>query len=387
MRLKKQQKMKLAYNFSTMLVLLMSLFVNTAYASDTITTITKQEYTKSIKKDFGIFANGTVSLFNKYGKMDIKTWDKNRVKVDIRITVNSSSESDAQEVFDRITFDFSNGGDFVKAETQIASKNSSWWSGWGDDNETDFNIDYEVYMPPTATLDLSNKYGDVYVAELARNANINVKYGNFRLDGVGENLNVTLGYGNGTVVKAARTEAKISYSKFRMQEGGDVNFDTKYSKIGIDKASDIRVNSSYDTYDIGRVRDYHSTGKYDNVSIGTAENITAVSKYTDFAVGSVKNSADFDLTYGGARIEKIANGFSEMRLSGRYADYKVRVEPGTSYQLDASANYAGIRYPSPLQVTYEKDQGTSHHVEGYVNTKGARSVIKANLSYGGLKVD
>ncbi len=363
----------------------MSLFVSST-ASATI-TINKQEYTKSVKKDFGISPDGTVSLYNKYGKMDIKTWDKNRVKIDIRITVNASSESDAQEVFERITFDFSNGGDFVKAETQIASKNSSWWSGWGEDSKTDFNIDYEVYMPTTATLDLSNKYGDVYVAELAANANINVKYGNFRLDGVGENLDVTLGYGNGTVVKAARIEATISYSKFRLQEGEDMNLSTKYSKIGIDRAGDIRVNSAYDTYDIGRVRDYHCTGKYDNVSIGTADNITAISKYTDFSVGSVKKSADFDLTYGGARIEKIANGFSEMRLSGRYADYKLRVEPGTSYQLDASANYAGIRYPSPLQVTYEKDQGTSHQVEGYVKTKGARSVIKANLSYGGLKVD
>ena len=39
-----------------------------------------------------------------------------------------------------------------------------------------------------------------------------------------------------------------------------------------------------------------------------------------------------------------------------------------------------------MQVTYEKDQGTSHTVEGYINTKGARSIIKANLSYGGLKV-
>lgn len=377
--------MKSVYNFSMVLVLLMSLFVTTAQAS-VITRIIKQEYTKSVKKDFGISANGTVTLSNRYGKMDIKTWDKNRVKIDVRITVSASSEQEAQEVFERISVDFSNGGDFVNAETQIASKNSSWWGGWNDNNKTDFNIDYDVYMPPTATLDLSNKYGDVYVAELARNADITVKYGNFRLEGIGENLKINLGYGNGTVVKSARTEANISYSKFRLQDGGDMDLSTKYSKIGIDKAGDIRVNSAYDTYDIGRVRDYHSTGKYDNVSIGTADNITAVSKYTDYSVGMVKNSADFDLTYGGARLEKVARGFTEMRLSGRYADYKLHVEDGASYHLNANANYAGIRYPSPMQVTYEKDQGTSHTVEGYINTKGARSIIKANLSYGGLKV-
>lgn len=377
--------MRLAYNFFIVLFFTMSTLVATAETS-VLPTIAKQEYTKSIKKDFGISADGTVNLSNRHGKMDVKTWDKNRVKIDIRITVNAVSESQAQEVFDRISVDFSNSSDFVEAETQIASKNSSWWGGWSNSDKTDFNIDYEVYMPPTATLALSNKYGDVYVADLAKNADITVKYGNFRLEGVGQNLKVNLGYGNGTVVKAARTDATISYSKFRLQDGGDMDLSTKYSKIGIDKAGDMRVNSAYDTYDIGRVRDYHSTGKYDNVSIGTAENITAVSKYTDYSVNLLKNSADFDLTYGGARMEKIVRGFTEMRLSGRYADYKLHVEDGASYHLDANANYAGIRYPSPMQVTYEKDGGTSHTVEGYVNTKGARSVIKANLSYGGLKV-
>ena len=43
------------------------------------------EYNKTVKKEFAISSNGTVYLANKYGKVDVKTWDRNRVKLDIRI--------------------------------------------------------------------------------------------------------------------------------------------------------------------------------------------------------------------------------------------------------------------------------------------------------------
>ena len=60
------------------------------------------EYNKTVKKEFAISSNGTVYLANKYGKVDVKTWDRNRVKLDIRISVRTNSESNAQKVFNRI---------------------------------------------------------------------------------------------------------------------------------------------------------------------------------------------------------------------------------------------------------------------------------------------
>ncbi len=378
--------MKSVYKY-TVLLLLLSIF-STAASANPGGKIVKQEFSKSVKKNFGIAPDGTAAFINKYGKMDIKTWEQNRVKIDIRITVNAVSERAAQDVFDRINVIFSDTENYVSAETQINSNTSNWWNSWtGSNDKSDFRIDWEVFMPASVTLDLRNKYGDVYVAALAGNANVEVKYGNFRLDGIGEKLKVNLGYGNGTVVAATDTEAEISYSNFNMQNVGDVVFESKYSKIAVDDAKDLRINSGYTTYNVGTVRDLHLQGKYDSYAIGAADNVIAVAKYSDINVGSLKNSADFDLTYGGARVGKVQRGFSEMRLLGRYADYKLTVEEGASYTLDADAEYAGIRYPRVMRVDYEKDGGKSHQVEGYVNTKGARSVIKARLDYGGLKVD
>ena len=98
--------MKLAYKIS-LVFLLAGLLVTGLQAKNHY-----QEFTKTIKKEFDITRDGTTNIKNKYGKVDIKTWDKNRVKIDVRIVVNARSEKSAQEVFDRIDIGFSNGYPF-----------------------------------------------------------------------------------------------------------------------------------------------------------------------------------------------------------------------------------------------------------------------------------
>lgn len=371
--------MKSAYKFSLFLAL--TLLFQTASFGD---AVSKKEFTKTIKKEFGITANGTTSIYNKYGKIDLKTWDKDRVKVEVTILVNARSESEAQEVFDRISINFSNANDYVKAQTEIESQKSGWWS-WND-SKSDYNINYDVYLPTTNNIDIINKYGNVNAESIDGSANVAVKYGNFRLEGIGDNATIDLGYGNGTIVSARDVTSEISYGRILFKEAKELNLTSKYSKVTIDKANDIRSETKYDTYDIGEVRDFRNNGKYDSFDIAYADNLIVNSKYSEIFTSKIGNSIDLDLEYGGATVERIAKGFSDVRIVGSYADFKINVEDGASYRMEATANYAGIRYPEDMNVTYEKEKGTYHEVEGHKGVKGARSVIKARLDYGGLKV-
>lgn len=345
----------------------------------------KQEFTKTIKKEFPLNATGTLNLINKYGRVDVKTWDKNRTKIDITIVVKAANESEAQDVFDRVRVDFSNDDAFVKAETVIESNKSSWWT-WGSSGQTEFQINYQVFMPATASLDLSNKYGDATVAPVTGKAKVDVKYGNFRLEGVGGNLAVVLDYGNGTVVKANNAEVSTSYSKLNLNDVQDVNLTSKYSKFTVDKGKSIKADSRYDQFYLINIDKLNCQARYGNVEVGNAESVVAVSSYTDYKITRLRDNGDFDLQYGGLRIENVSKGFSKINLVGKYSDFKIGVEDGASYTLDAATSYAGIAYPEGLNVTYEKDKGTSHEVKGHAGQQNARSAIRASLSYGGLKV-
>ncbi|MBI5915946.1 MAG: hypothetical protein HY842_11250 [Bacteroidetes bacterium] len=345
----------------------------------------KQEFTKTIKKEFPLHATGTVNLVNKYGKIDVKTWDRDRAKIDVTIVVKAGSESEAQNVFDRIQIDFTNDDAFVKAETVIESNKSSWWS-WGSNDHTEFQINYQVFMPANASLDLSNKYGDATVAPLTGKAKVDVKYGNFRLEGVGGDLTVELGYGNGTVVKARDASVNVSYSKLNFADVRDIALTSKYSKLTVDNGANLKAESRYDEFNLTKVERLNCQSRYGNMDIGSAESVVAVAQYTDYKIDQLKDNGDFDLQYGGLRIEHVSKGFSKINLVGKYSDFKLAVEDGASYTLDAATNYAGIAYPSGLNVTYEKDKGTSHEVKGHAGTQNARSAIRASLNYGGLKV-
>lgn len=349
----------------------------------------KKEFTKNIKKEFDISTNGTISLLNKYGKVDVKTWDQNRVKIDIQITVNAGNEESANATFDRINIEFSDSRDFVSAETSIESqKKSSWGFSWwgGSSNSSDFTIDYEVYMPTTCDLELSNKYGHSTIEKISGKAKITAKYGDVRMDGVDNNLNLNIGYGNASIESAHDAEVIIKYGKLRVEKAHDVNLESKYSKIYISSAGDLESISKYDTYRLGDVEDLNNQGKYDDFEVDSAESINAVARYSDFDIQSLSKRGKFNLEYGGLNIESLSNEFSKLEVDSKYTGVEININDGASYELDVVTNYAGIHYPSNANVQYEAEQGNTHEVRGTIGTKSGNGLVHIRSSYGSVKV-
>lgn len=369
---------KLVYNFTTGLLLL-ALLVPAAQV------LAAAEYTKTIKKEFDITNDGTTSISNKYGKVDIKTWDRNRVKIDVTIIVKAASESSAQEVFDRISIDFSNGNNYVKAATEIEPQKKSIWS-WGSSSKSDYRINYEVFLPAGNSLELDHKYGDAYVAALRGKGNLDIKYGNLKAEGFGRDADINLGYSNGVVETVGALKADVSYGKLICNEAQDVSLMTKYSKIILENAGEVRCESKYDSYELGNIRSFNNIGKYDNIRIGKVDEVVIGARYTELSLNELTRRLDLEMQYGGASIDRLARGFNSVNIDGSYTSFKIGVERGADFTMDAETNYAGIGYPSEMKVTYEYEKGSDHSVRGYIGSENAGASIKARLNYGGLKV-
>lgn len=346
-----------------------------------------QEFTRTITKDFPISNTGVVSLSNKYGKVDVKTWDKARCKIEVTVVVNARSKSAAETIFDRIRIDFENRNDFVSATTQIDPQNNSWFNwNWTTRGEGEFQINYLVHLPVSASLTLRNKYGDSEVGQISGKAEMDIRYGNLLLQGVDNDLSLKLGYGNGTVIKAHNVSADVEYGKLNLNNAGDINLTSKYSKINVDQANQVTLDSRYDNFNFGQLSRVSTTCKYGDFTIREVNGITAETKYTDFKINRLTGQGKLNLHYGGLSIDKLARGFGELDITGKYADVKIYMEDGSTYVLDVSTKYAGIAYPAGLNITYEKEQGSYHEVKGHVGASGVRSVIKATLEYGGFKI-
>ncbi|MCI5080827.1 MAG: hypothetical protein MRY78_04000 [Saprospiraceae bacterium] len=345
------------------------------------------EYNKTIKKDFAISVNGIVELSNKYGKVEVKTWDRNRVKLDIRITVRSNSEKSAQQVFDRIEINFTNTADLVKAITEIEPKKStSFWGSWVSNDKSDYSIDYDVYLPPSINLEVSNKYGDLFIDEMSSPVSISIAHGNFKMDGSKDDVRLEVAHSNGTILRGKNVFFSAKHSNITLMQAGEVELSTKHSNVSIEQAKVVRCATKYDNYKISKTGELRNTGKYDNIEVGTVNDISVSAKYSQIKAMEVNNSVDFNLEHGGGNIRLLTRNFTEVQLDGRYSDFKIGIASGTDFRLDALGTYAGISYPRGLTPTYEVEKDNKHEVKGYRGNPNSKRKITAGLSYGGLKL-
>lgn len=342
-----------------------------------------KDFTRTITKEFPISPDGVVEINNRYGNIDIQTWDRAMVKFEVTITVDTRNEDKANETFERITIDFDDSQSRVEATTEIASISN--WKRWFGGSSDKFEIDYAVSLPPTVSLDIENKYGDLYITHMESDGEITVKYGNLRLDGFGGDVSMELAYGKGSLTSARDLDLNISYATLRCTELGDLTVDSKYSHLEVQSAVDIRSNSSYDNYEVEQLQTFDNVGKYDDIVIGEVASIDIKTKYTNIDVDVLTEEAEFDLKYGGAKIRNVRSGFSQIEVRSSYTGVSIDVDDNASFTVEAYCEYCPVR-DSGLEVYFEKRKSSETELKGFRGSRDASSRIVTEMKYGSLTI-
>jgi len=339
----------------------------------------KQEFSKKINREFGISATGTSAIYNKYGKVNINTWANNSVKIAITIIVNASDQRTADRTFERIKVNFLNTADYVKAETVIEAETKITWL---TNSCQDFKINYDVWIPAGNQLDLKNKYGNSYVANLNGKLKAEIKYGDLRTETINNDADLSIGYGKATIAQVRNLTGFISYGGLNIADATSVQVDTKYSDFQIDRADAVRVISKYDNFNLGNIQDLRVQTKYASLRVQQTKAVFVTAQYTDVKLNNISGSVDADLTYGSLKIGALGRNFSDARVVGKYTDVQMNVESGTAFRFDAEGNHTGLRTPSGATIS-RSDKSSSHSsVEGFVGDANAPRFIRARLNYG-----
>ncbi|MCB0547765.1 MAG: hypothetical protein KDD19_09255 [Phaeodactylibacter sp.] len=345
---------------------------------------TCEEYSKVIKKEFALSKDGTLALNNKYGGVKVIGWDEPRARLEIRIVVRASEESSAQRVFDRIKIAFNESRDYVSAETEVAQQKREWWF-WGEE-EADYSISYKAYVPQHCKLIVENRHGDVNIDDMTGPVALKVRYGNFRASQFEMDADVLLEHGMGVIESANRLKASLQQARLRVEDARLVEIDSRYSRIWIENAEEVLSRSRYDTYDLETVGRFLNTGEFDNIEIQKAEEVDVTSTLTELYIERVNKSLQLNVDSSGVKVEAIGRYFNRVDITGNFTDFRLGIEPGTSFQMDAIADFAGIRYPRTMNITYERDAGTNHEVRGHVGPSKVARTIRARVNYGALRV-
>lgn len=344
------------------------------------------EASKTIVKEFSIDGDAHIKVANKYGQIEVRHWAQNNVKFEVEIKVDAKKNASAQERLESIDVEFYSEGDHVEAVTKFGSddKKDSWWSNWWKGNKNvKIRVNYIIHVPHSVMLDISNKYGNVYVPTMNNDLNINLKYGDAEIEDVQGMLHFHLGYGNAQVGSVSELDLDLKYGGFEIISTGDAHIHSNYSKITLSQGQNLDWESKYDDINIGTATSLSNEGKYDNFQIESIGETNVDTKYSHIKISEIHDSFDFDTGYGSITLLRVADDFKEGKINCKYTKIHIEESADIEYFLELQ------RLDPNLSESFVKEKSIKDNkdrtIEGYTGSKnGGKIYIEAK--YGELKI-
>jgi len=327
------------------------------------------EKTKTIKKDYDVNADALLTIKNKYGNVDVISWNQNRVEIEVTITVSGNDESKVIERLSKITVDFESSRSAVSARTDIENNSKGWYNS---NNKMNYQIDYKVKVPVTNNVNLNNDYGTISLNEIKGKADISCDYGKILIGNLYHTDNrISIDY--------------TSDSEIELMNGGSINAD--YSKFRVEKAKKIELNADYTDSEFVTIEDLNFQCDYGKLIVDVANNIEGQGDYLTLRLGKIFKSLSIDADYGGIKVDRLMKGFESIQINSDYAGIKIGLDDDIAFNFMAKLSYGGFDFDGD-NVTYLKKnvKSQSKYYEGFVKKENSGAKINITSEYGSVKL-
>lgn len=331
----------------------------------------KQEKSRTIKKEYSVSSDATVKLNNKYGNINITTWNKNRVEITVKITVKGNNLRTVEKRLRNIDVEFNANSDLVSAKTRIPRSSSSW-SFWGKSKRLSYQINYTVKMPASNNVDLNNDYGTIQLNELDGSAKINCDYGKLIIGDLNSSMNsINIDYCKSST---------INYMKL-----GNINAD--YSRLTVDKTDYVKINSDYSNITVEAANKVNFNADYGSITVNDVKNIRGNSDYASIRLGTISKNLKIDADYGSIKIKELAKGFERVEISSEYAGISIGVKPNTNFDFVIDLQYASFKYDdNNIDMRKQIRKSSKKYYEGTYGKARSNSKLIIKSQYGSVRI-
>ncbi len=137
------------------------------------------KFQEKFEKTEALAKNGKLYLSNVSGQIEIATWKEAQVKIEAIKTSKAGSLAKAKENAAQVMIEVTKDADLVRIETKYPKRSGGFWGG----DSINVSVDYKVWVPDQAAVELRSVSGDVSVAPLGGKAKIGCVSGNVDLLG------------------------------------------------------------------------------------------------------------------------------------------------------------------------------------------------------------
>ncbi len=328
----------------------------------------KYTKTKTINEEFSVNSDATLKVKNKYGNIDIISWNEQRIVIDIKITANGNDEERVNKRLEEIKVDFEASPNNVSATT-IINKSSKSWSLWGKKNNVSIQIDYVIKMPVTNNVDLNNDYGGIQIDKLEGRSTINCDYGNINIGELNNSKNnINIDYTN---------KSSIDFMR-----GGEINAD--YSTLHIEKAGKIELIADYTHLTFGSLDKLDFNCDYGTVKMDIVGSLSGNCDYTHITINELSFSGSFNIDYGSIKVKELSSTIESLIIDSSYTQLKFGLNSGATFNITASLRYGGLKYTDGFTMNKEIVKSSSKYYEGYFGSQNSGNTINITSNYGNI---
>lgn len=304
---------------------------------------------KTIKISYQVDPNSRLELENKYGNIQIKNHQGNTIEIEVTIKAWDMTEAKAQATLDRISIERAKSHRQVELETVIESQKDKSLNSY---NNSGFSIDYVIKMPEQMDLELENKFGNVQLANVLGELEIEVKHGNFS----GE----TLGGG----------EIEVKFGNVAIQTLRRVTeIEVKHGNLQVGTAPQLEVDQSYGSLQLGSVM--HLEGELSHGSM---------------RVEQVAVSLEWENKYGSISVGKMGPNFQKAEIEVKHGNVMMNVAAASKFDFEFYTEHGTISQNlTNVEVLEEQEKYTNKSLKGVMNG-GGNGVIDIAVSFGNISL-
>ncbi|MEI7663415.1 MAG: hypothetical protein WCK34_14500 [Bacteroidota bacterium] len=322
------------------------------------------EFKRVIRKEFAVNPDAILTINNRFGKVQCTNWDKNSVSIEVTITVNASGQEDADRLFKGISVDFSDSPSAVHAVTNLQESRGP---GKGR-----FSIDYVVNMPLAINLDLTNKFGDIYVNEVQGKTRINLGYGNLEAKKLANADNVL----------------DIRFSKIRINWIKGAVISLKYSEMNLDYAGNLRLDSKFSNLDAEKIISLYVVFEGGKLNMENSSIVDTKSKFSDLDIRRIDQSLNLDMQYGNCEVHEMPADFASVNIRNKYGNVSVSLGDQSSYSLEANLKFCRLEYPAEkARFSFRSTSATENIYKGTVGgNESPASRVSVHSEFGNVSL-
>ena len=279
---------------------------------------------KQLTKSFPVNSNTEIEISNKYGNVNIITWEKDSVRFEIELEVKGSKQSKVDKTFNLIDFDFESTKYYTNAHTVFVG--NSFWSDISDKSSSFFGskttvkIVYNVYLPATTNLKVTNKYGNIYMSDYNGKLTIDLSNGDFKANDLTGYSIISTEFGICTIQNIDEAKMSVRYGSVYLEEGNSLNIVSKSSEFHFTEIGSLQLSSKRD--------------KFFTTTLGI---LKGSSDFTRLEIGTIGKALDFKAKYGDILISGFGDDVSAFNLNTDDSNVVLRFTDDKQYDLNIRA--------------------------------------------------